>query len=204
MRFRAGYGAAPVHLLAIIVSFVIVGAAFVNWFHARTHIGNILVWYVGCLLAIEFILIPLAWVLDRTAHEQVSRRGRRPLRGAGWAYVRIPAMLSGLMLIVFLPLILRLGDSTFRAYTGMTTSVYLIRWLTASAAIFACSALLYAARLALKRRSSSSSGRPSKSHQDRSGGPPQHRSQQTRLEAWEPQQGRTDDGGATSTDTQPH
>jgi hypothetical protein len=150
--FRAGYGAAPVHLLAIIVSFVIVGAAFVNWFHARTHIGNILVWYVGCLLAIELMLIPLAWALDRTAHEQVSRRVGRPLRGAGWAYVRIPAMLSGLMLIVFLPLILRLGDSTFRAYTGMTTSVYLVRWLAASTAIFACSALLYAARFARKRR----------------------------------------------------
>jgi hypothetical protein len=146
-RFRAHYGAAPLHLLAIILSFVIVAAAIINWFHARTHTGNIILWYLGCFVVVEFVLIPLAWALDHTAYGRGLRRNGRP-PCAGWVYVRVPAMLSGLMLIVFLPLIVRPDDSTFRAYTGMAPSVYLVRWLLASAAMFAASGLLYALRRA--------------------------------------------------------
>jgi hypothetical protein len=152
-RFRAYYGAAPLHLLAIIASFVIVAAAIVNLFHARTHIGNILLWYLGCLLAIEFVLVPLLWALDRIASGPGVRGSSRPRCGGGWVYVRVPALLSSLLLLVFLPLIVRLGDSTFRGTTGMAPSDgYLVRWLLASAVMFACSGLLYAARLARTRR----------------------------------------------------
>jgi hypothetical protein len=151
-RFRAFYGAAPLHLVAIIGCFVIIATAFANWFHTRAHAGNILVWFAGCLLAVEFILIPAAWALDRITSGPASRRITRHRRGAGCAYIRVPAMLSGLLLIVFLPLILRLGTPTFHAYTGSTPSIYLARWLETSAALFAISALLYAARHARKPR----------------------------------------------------
>lgn len=148
-RFRAYYGAPPLHLLAIIASFVIVSAAVVNWFHGRSHIGNILLWYLGCLLVAEIVLIPFAWALDRIASRLGARPGEHPSRGAGWAYVRAPAMLSGLMLIVFLPLIAQLGDTHFSGTTGTEPSDrYLVRWLLASAVMFACSGLLYAARFA--------------------------------------------------------
>lgn len=141
-RFRARYGAAPLHLLAVAASFAIVAVAAINWFHARTHIGNILLWYLGCLLVAEFVVIPLAALVDRIA------RGR----GAGSVYVRVPAMLSGLMLLVFLPLIAGLGSANFHDTTGITPADrYLVRWLLASAALFACSALLYVGRLARSR-----------------------------------------------------
>ncbi|HEX5191889.1 MAG TPA: hypothetical protein VFW09_03740 [Solirubrobacteraceae bacterium] len=145
-RFRAGYGAAPLHLLAITASFAIVAVAAINWLHARTHVGNILLWYLGCLLVAEFLVIPLAALLDRIAW------GRAARRGAGSVYVRVPAMLSGLMLLVFLPLIAGLGTANFHSTTGIEPSDrYLVRWLLASAAMFACSGLLYAGRLARSR-----------------------------------------------------
>jgi hypothetical protein len=151
-RFRAYYGAPPLHLLAIMGSFVIVAAAVVNWFRGRAHIGNVLVWYLACLLIADLVLIPLGWALDRIASwlgTRAGRLGKHPSRGAGWTYVRVPAMLSGLLLIVFLPLIARLGDSTYRGAAAMAPSDrYLVRWRLASAVMFACSGLAYVARLA--------------------------------------------------------
>jgi hypothetical protein len=154
-RFRARYGAAPLHLIAVTASFVIVAAAVVNWLHLRTHIGNILLWYLGCLLLADFLLIPLAAVLDRIASGRTARRTAEAGRRTGWAYVRVPAMLSGLMLLVFLPLIAGLGDSTFQGTVGVAPSDrYLVRWLVASGVMFASSGLLYALRRAADKRPS--------------------------------------------------
>jgi hypothetical protein len=148
-RFRARYGAAPLHLIAVTASFVIVAAAVINWLHVRTHLGNILLWYLGCLLLADFLLIPLAAVLDRIASGRAARRTAEAGRPTGWAYVRVPAMLSGLMLLVFLPLIAGLGASTFEGSVGIAPSDrYLVRWLIASGVMFACSGLLYAGRRA--------------------------------------------------------
>ena len=61
--------------------------------------------------------------------------------------MRIPALLSGLLLLVFFPEIFRLGDSTFFAASGFHQRVYLVRYLLTCGVLFAVSGLAYAVSL---------------------------------------------------------
>jgi hypothetical protein len=150
-RIRRYYGAQPLHLLATIVSFAIVAAGVAGWFQAGSDPRAILLWIVGCGVAFEGILWPLAWLLDRVAlGAQLGNRGpRRRLGPANRAYVRVPTLLSALLLIVFAPLIFRADTPYFEAITGLGPPDYLARWLLATAAMYAASAVAYA--LSLRR-----------------------------------------------------
>jgi hypothetical protein len=148
---RRFYGAQPLRLLATIASFAIVAAGVAGWFQAGSDPRAILLWALGCGLAFEWILVPFAWVLDRIAlGSRSGDRGPRPLLGPrNRAYVRVPALLSALLLIVFAPLIFRADTPDFEATTGITPPDYLARWLLATAAMFVISAFAYA--LSLRR-----------------------------------------------------
>jgi hypothetical protein len=139
-RFRSLYGAGPLHLLALLASLTLAGAAAVRWFDSGSDAFNILVWFGGAIVGHDLVLFPLYALLDRIA---AGRARRTP---PGWVYVRVPALLSGLLLLVFFPLILGLGSGTFHAASGQRPDVYLGRWLLTSGALFACSALVYAVR----------------------------------------------------------
>ena len=56
-----------------------------------------------------------------------------------------------LTLLIFLPGIIEQGAPTYRAATGQTQQPFLGRWLLLTAAMFALSAICYAARLAVAR-----------------------------------------------------
>ena len=56
-------------------------------------------------------------------------------RARGWVYVRVPALLSGLLFLVFFPEILGLGDQTFHTASGLHQDVYLARWLLTCGAV---------------------------------------------------------------------
>jgi hypothetical protein len=154
-RFRGFYGGEPLHLLATVASFAVVVAGFAGWLAPGSDPRGILLWLLGSIVAVELVLIPLAWVLDRIAFgvRPWRRRAGAPVpapgagAGAGAAYVRVPALLSGLLLVVFAPLIFQFGKSTFISSTGLVPSGYLFRWLYATAALFGGSALLYAVKL---------------------------------------------------------
>ena len=62
-------------------------------------------------------------------------------------HVRIPAALSLLLLVVYLPLILRLDPDRYTDTTGLSPDLYLGRWLLISAALFLISGIVYAIRL---------------------------------------------------------
>jgi hypothetical protein len=62
-------------------------------------------------------------------------------------YLRVPAGLSGLLLLVWFPLILRRSKDVYEASTGLNPNPYLGRWLLATGVLFAGSALAYALRL---------------------------------------------------------
>ena len=68
-----------------------------------------------------------------------------------WAYVRIPALLSGLLFLVFFPEILRLGDRTFYTASGLHQDVYLVRYLLICGVLFALSAVAYAVSVGARR-----------------------------------------------------
>jgi len=92
---------------------------------AKADVG-IAVWLVGAVLVHDLLVLPLYSGLDRAA--------RGAVRGPNVNYLRIPAALSLLMLIVFWGVIGRRGDG------------YALRWLLVTAALFTGSALLYRAR----------------------------------------------------------
>ncbi len=155
-RVRRFYGAQPLHLLATVVALAIVAAGIAGWLQADLDTRGIAIWAVASTLAFEWILLPLAWVLDRIALAPIAPRVNR-------AYIRAPALLSGLLLIVFAPLIFKADTPTFEATTGMSPPDYLIRWLLATAVMFAISGLAYAFSL---RRSARRQREPGAEHDE--------------------------------------
>ena len=104
------------------------------------------VFFVGAIVAHDFILYPIYALADRLTRRVALRPDPRP--GVPWVnHVRIPAVLSGLLLVLFFPLVLGLGERTYRSATGLGTSPYLGRWLLVTGILFAGSGLLYVGRL---------------------------------------------------------
>lgn len=155
-RFRRGYGEGPLHLLALIGALLVIGAAVAGWFQAFPGpvAVKILEWLVGAIVAHDLVVMPLYSLLDRIAFGRGPRAGPAagapPTRPAGFVYLRVPVLLSGLVFLVFFPEILGLGDGTFHAASGLHQHVYLARFLLTAGVIFALSAVAYA--VSLRRR----------------------------------------------------
>jgi hypothetical protein len=153
-RFRALYGAGPLNLLALLASFAIAGAAVVGWFQRPRDVVSVLVWFAAAIVLHDLVLLPLYSLLDRIAFGVAGKR----LRGARrpdvsglvnpTPYLRIPAILSGLLLAVFFPVIGGFGAQTELSASGIPESGYLARWLLATGVIFAASAIAYALAIA--------------------------------------------------------
>ncbi len=60
-------------------------------------------------------------------------------------YLRVPAALSGLLLLVWFPLILRLRTH-YQASTTLSTNPFLWHWLAVTGALFLLSAAAFVAR----------------------------------------------------------
>lgn len=75
----------------------------------------------------------------------------RPAPGSSVNYVRVPALLSGLLLLVFAPGILRRGGQAFGRASGLDQSPDLGRWLAITAVLFLGSAVVYAVRRGSRR-----------------------------------------------------
>jgi len=96
---------------------------------------NIVSWLVGAVILHDVVLLPLYGGLDRVARRIVPRRAL--------AFVRVPAGLSGLLALVYLPLILGRGEQTFTTLSGVEPEGYLGRWLLVTALLFGASAALF-------------------------------------------------------------
>lgn len=139
----------PLHILLLCCSFALAAYAGVrllagDWF-------GVALWIVGAALLHDLVLLPLYSVADRAVVRGLDAGGRR-----AWVmYVRVPAVLSGLLLLVWFPLILDLVDQRYRLATGQSADVFLARWLLITAVLFGGSALLLVVRVrrATKRRS---------------------------------------------------
>ncbi len=142
-RFRALYGSTPLHLIALVASLAIT-------FYVALRIAEtsgavqIALWLVGAALVHDLVLFPLYTLLGLLAG------GNRPRRATN--HVRVPAMLSGLLFLMFVPLICSLAPDTYEEAAGLQPTPYLERWLAITAVLFLASGLLYALRA---RRSAS-------------------------------------------------
>jgi hypothetical protein len=160
-RLRRVYGAGPLHVFAILAAFAVAGYALGRALELTSNPDRILLWLGGSIVAHDLILFPLyavAGALVATAFLRGDPRNR--LRLAALNHVRVPALLSGLLLLVWYPLVAGPADRGFTRLTGLSKDVYFERWLLLSAALFAGSAVLFALRLpGLKR----AAGRPGRS-----------------------------------------
>jgi hypothetical protein len=136
MSFRRAYGASPVHLLAHLVALPLAGFALLQILDQRTA-ARILLWLVASAVLHDLVLLPAYGLLDRLAQHAA---------GPAINYVRVPAALSGLLLLVFLPAIAGKGGAAFRRVSGLGQEGYLGRWLLITAALFLASGGLYLLR----------------------------------------------------------
>ena len=143
-RFRRFYGASPLHLLALLGCFALAGYAALQISRGPLPVRTA-VWFLGAVLLHDLVLFPLYALADRSLLALVRRRRRDTAAPSNTVnYVRVPVVLSGVLLLVFAPVILRHSEAAYQAATGLDQSPYLGRWLAISAALFLGSALLYA------------------------------------------------------------
>ena len=81
------------------------------------------------------MLVPLYSVLDRAA----GARRPGPRTGvalAGRQHLRVPAFISGILLLVYFPLILGYSSKNYRNDTGHALAGYTRNWLLITAGVF--------------------------------------------------------------------
>jgi hypothetical protein len=149
--FGRYYGSGARHLLTMVSGLALAGyvvAVFTpaTLWNPHTWWQSIAVWFAAAVVAHDLVLFPLYALADRLLFARTQRREPRvALRN----HLRIPALGSGLTLLVFLPGIIEQGRPTYLAATGQTQQPFLARWLVLTAVMFAASAAGYAVRIAL-------------------------------------------------------
>jgi hypothetical protein len=143
-RLLRWYGASPLHLLALLACFGLAGYAAARLASSRPV--AVVVWFAGAAVGHDLVLVPLYSLADRSALAALRHRAPQ-LPAASWInYVRVPAALSGLLLLVWFPLILRLR-SPYHASTTLSADPYLWHWLAVTGTLFLLSAAAFALRL---------------------------------------------------------
>ena len=67
--------------------------------------------------------------------------------GVRWLnYLRVPVVVSGLLLLVWSPLILRVSNGAYHAASGLSAQPFAPRWLAITAVLFAISAVTLVVR----------------------------------------------------------
>lgn len=138
---------APLRTLLMLASFAVTAYAAVRLHDGRQVIGLVL-WFAGAALLHDLALLPLYSLADRTL-QRVLRRGVAPSPPVN--HVRVPVFLSGMLLLVWYPLVLRRAP-LYEPYSALEIEVFLPRWLLLTAAFFAASALALVLRTLLTRR----------------------------------------------------
>jgi hypothetical protein len=142
---RRRYGASRRHLLAHVATLAAIAYALVQAFQPRfaPKPFNLALWLIAGALLHDLVLLPAYSAVDA---------GLRRVPGRAANFVRVPAMLSGITLLVYAPRILdRQPQNTVRSL-GHPPADYLGRWLALTAALFALSGLAYAVRAARAAR----------------------------------------------------
>jgi len=138
------YGASPLHLLALLACFGLAGYAAVRLVSPRPL--AVAAWFIGAVVGHDLLLMPLYSLADRSVMAAIRHRDPQ-LPVTPWInYVRVPAALSGLLLVVWFPLILRL-PSPYQASTTLSADPYVWHWLAVTGALFLLSAVAFALRL---------------------------------------------------------
>ncbi len=152
--FRRLYGDGPLHLLVLLACFALSAYA------ASRTVGDpaalrIAAWFLGAAIVFDLVLSPLLALADRLM--LAVRGGHDRARGGSGRvspvnYVRVPVLLSGLLLLVYAPVIFRRSEEPYRAASGLDQEPFLGRWVAITAVIFVVAALAYAVAVLQARR----------------------------------------------------
>jgi hypothetical protein len=104
---------------------------------ARAAVG-VATWLVAAVVVHDLVVLPLYSGADRAALRILGRRSIN--------YVRIPAALSLLLLVIFWGTVAGRGEAVYRRVSGLSYEGYVSRWLLVTAALFAGSGIIYLAR----------------------------------------------------------
>jgi len=126
---RRLYGASALHLLGVVASLAF--AVYAGQRLLSSDGPGVGTWWVAGILFHDIALVGLYTLIDRLFR-------RFPWRN----YVRVPAALSGLLLLMWSPLILRLADR-YESTSGRDIDPYLGNWVKVTVALFAGSLLTY-------------------------------------------------------------
>jgi hypothetical protein len=148
-RFLRWHGAGPLHLLTLVGCFALAGYAAAELL--PNNAVGIPIWFAGAVIGHDLLLMPLYTLADRSVMA-VFRHRRPHLPTVPWInYLRVPAVLSGMLLLIWFPLIFRL-PTRFPATTTLSLDPYLWHWLAVTGALFLLSATALALRLGAVRR----------------------------------------------------
>ena len=141
-------------LLALLASFAVAGYAAIRLL-AGNPIG-IGAWFVGSAVVHDLVLFPLYAGIDAALVMLLRRHpGLATVAGVRWLnYLRVPAVVSGLLLLVWSPLILGVSNAAYHAASGLSAQPFLPRWLAVTGVLFAISAATLMARAAMVRAGS--------------------------------------------------
>lgn len=157
-RLLRWYGASPLHLLTMVGCLALAGYAAAELLPNNAF--GILVWFVGAVIGHDLLLMPLYTLADRSV-TAIFRHRPPNLPAVPWInYLRVPAALSGMLLLIWFPLIFRLA-SHFPATTTLPLNPYLWHWLAVTGALFLLSATALALRLGAVRRGQTGAGKTS-------------------------------------------
>jgi hypothetical protein len=142
--FKKRYGAGPLHLAVHVIGFAVAGFAIVQLLDQRRWV-NWLAWFLAAALLHDLVLLPLYSALDRIIRGRAPRlpdRHHVPIVN----HLRAPALISGVLLLIYFPLILGQANSGYLSATGHHPEGYLRNWLLITVALFAGSGVVYAVR----------------------------------------------------------
>jgi hypothetical protein len=144
--FRTRYGASPLHLLGHLAAFAIAYYALSEVLLSKySHPINWVAWFVGGALVHDLVFLPVYVLLDTIARLGVADHPLRRVNAIN--HIRVPAVMAGVMFLVYFPLILGDGRENYINDVGHGPPDFLARWLMICAVLFGASALAYAIRL---------------------------------------------------------
>jgi hypothetical protein len=108
---------------------------------------RVVLWLGGSIVAHDLVLFPAYALAGVIAAAALAPRGHRSRLGvAALNHLRVPALMSGLLALVWFPLVAARAPRTFERTSGLDVGIYSGRWLIATAVLFGGSALLLAVR----------------------------------------------------------
>ena len=144
-RFRTLYGSHPLHVVAHLIAFAVAAWAL-DQILGGGNVINYAAWFVGAALLHDLVLLPLYSAINRVFHLAGAAEPSAPRRRPLLNYIRVPAMISGVLLLVYFPLILGLSSRNYLRDTGHPLQGYTRNWLLITAGLFLVSGIVYAVR----------------------------------------------------------